>query len=61
MRKRRTNNFVAVCEAVRKYQRRIAPVVSTEGTLVPLARWRDFSRLLRRHLFVGGGVIQQGH
>lgn len=51
--------FLAICPAVRRYQRQIVLSVRTGSTLVPLAKRDEFFRLRIRPYFAGGGVIQQ--
>jgi hypothetical protein len=41
----RTCNFAVICDAVRKYQRRIVLSVGSASTPVPLAKMDEFSRL----------------
>jgi hypothetical protein len=46
--------FLAVCHAVRKYQRQIVRMVSSESTLVPLARIDELSTILAHRFFARG-------
>ena len=46
--------FLAVCQAVRKYQRQIVLMISSESTLVPLARIDGFFRILAHRFFARG-------
>jgi hypothetical protein len=48
------HRFLASCHAVRKYQRQLVPMVSSESTFVPLARIDELSTMLAHRSFARG-------
>jgi hypothetical protein len=48
------HKFLAVCHAVRKYQRQIVPMVSPESTFVPWAGIDELSTMLAHRFFARG-------